>query len=58
MRQIALIGLILCMASLLMSARMADGSVDTLVANSIQVIRAVDGPMGQAPDPSAHFSLE
>lgn len=58
MRQIALLGLILCLTSLLMSARVADGSVDTLVENSIELIRAADAPMGQVPDPTARFSLE
>tara|TARA_Y100001947_G_scaffold124452_1_gene108973 strand:- start:354 stop:530 length:177 start_codon:yes stop_codon:yes gene_type:complete len=58
MRPIALLGLTLCLASLLMSARVADGSVDTLVEKSIELIKAVDDPTNQAPDPAAHFSLD
>jgi len=46
------------LASLLMSTRVADGSVDTLVDKSIELIKAVDDPTNQVPDPAAHFSLE
>ncbi|RVU38995.1 hypothetical protein EOI86_06970 [Hwanghaeella grinnelliae] len=59
MRQIALLGLILCVASLLMSARMADGSVGALVEKSVEILKAVEDDAAQAPGPSsAHFNLD
>lgn len=58
MRQIALLGLTLCLASLLMSARVADGSVGSLVEKTIELIKVVEEKTGEEPDPSAHFSLE
>lgn len=44
MRHVALLGLALCLVSLLLSAQAADGSVDGLLDRGLQFISELNGP--------------
>lgn len=59
MRHVALLGLALCLVSLLLSAHAVDGSVDAFFDQGIQFTQHMDvGPDKTVPAPVAQSRLE